>query len=333
MRKWIYLGFVLWFGFILTACQSDDKDQYQAILESASQTIQLPETVESDLGLMTEITYLGNKIDIVWTSSRTDVMRNTGEVIRPDATESDVTLTLTALFSLEGQTHEKTFSITVLKASANTLYVTISFDTHGGQPISSFDIEKGSSFNQVITPSKNGYVFVGWYLDEAFNELLQLPFIAIEDTVFYAKWQPEEVETQLAIHFDTQGGSSLNAFEGISEGESIDSLPTPTKENHNFMGWYKDINFNQAFELGTLLYENITLYAKWEAIIVETFVVTFNTDGGTTIPSQEVHLGSLVTKPQTPEKSGSSPCCSSDSQRIRKGSPVDGRAVWTSHIL
>lgn len=49
--------------------------------------------------------------------------------------------------------------------------VVVSFDTNGGSNISSIELEKGKSIGKLPTPTKDGYTFVGWYLNnDKFSE-------------------------------------------------------------------------------------------------------------------------------------------------------------------
>ena len=68
-------------------------------------------------------------------------------------------------------------------------YYTISFETNGGTPIDSFQIIPGTSPEIPDEPTKNGYIFEGWYSDEDLTE----PFIfgstpVTRDTTIYVKW-------------------------------------------------------------------------------------------------------------------------------------------------
>ncbi|MDR2728249.1 MAG: InlB B-repeat-containing protein, partial [Chitinispirillales bacterium] len=77
----------------------------------------------------------------------------------------------------------------------------------------------------------------------------------------------------------------------------------PVRVGYTFIGWYKDEEFDEAwdFEEDTVT-EDITLYAKWEII---TYTVTWNTDGGTPDPAQTTveHDGS-ITDPGAALRSG-----------------------------
>ena len=71
--------------------------------------------------------------------------------------------------------NDKDFSFTTKVTKDITLkaiwelieYVTITFDTDGGSIVKSQKIEKYSKLNELPTPSKEGYKFIGWYLDDS----------------------------------------------------------------------------------------------------------------------------------------------------------------------
>ncbi len=57
-----------------------------------------------------------------------------------------------------------------------------------------------------------------------------------------------------------------------------DPLPTVTKDNFLFGGWYTDAEFNTPAVAGAALSEDVTLYAKWNAIPYYATVYTSNVD-------------------------------------------------------
>ena len=66
-----------------------------------------------------------------------------------------------------------------------------SFECNGGSFVESF-------FTDVISISpvttRNGYDFVGWFIDDAFSAEASFPFQMSQDTIFYAKWSRMEME-------------------------------------------------------------------------------------------------------------------------------------------
>lgn len=105
-------------------------------------------------------------------------------------------------------------------------------------------------------PTKEGYAFMGWFLDET----LETPYKAEainENTTVYAKW----VETRnITLVFGNDNENQVLTFTI----EEIPSIPSPKSEEFAFGGWYT----TETFEEGTLytpelLTEDIIIYAKW----------------------------------------------------------------------
>ncbi len=95
-------------------------------------------------------------------------------------------------------------------------------------------------------------------------------------------------------------------------GEEIITMPEdPEKDNYVFDGWYfdKDI-WNKPFTINSLLTEKLTsdmsVYAHWilEDITKQDFTVTFNSRGGSEVPSQLIRYNSLVMLPEEPVRLG-----------------------------
>lgn len=115
-------------------------------------------------------------------------------------------------------------------------------------------------------PTKEGYRFVGWYLDEA----LTIPYQGepiTSDMRFYAKFEINEYTVTL----DSNGGSDVSNV--TVEWNTAAELPTPTKEGYNFLGWFYG---NGTKYEGQAVTENITLTAHWE---LKVYIVTFYVDG------------------------------------------------------
>lgn len=106
---------------------------------------------------------------------------------------------------------------------------------------------------------------------------------------------------EIIITFDSDGGSNVENIK-IEKGKTT-VLPTTTKEKHSFLGWYLDeekITEEYVFEKDT------TLKAKWEEIKedVKTFIVTFNSNGGSSINKLTIECGKLLPALSKPTKNG-----------------------------
>lgn len=73
--------------------------------------------------------------------------------------------------------------------------VPVKFNTNGGSEIKNLNVNRNTAIGQLPTPSREGYVFAGWYADEA----LTIPYTGTEivkaSTTLYAKWDSAPIVT------------------------------------------------------------------------------------------------------------------------------------------
>lgn len=103
------------------------------------------------------------------------------------------------------------------------------------------------------------------------------------------------------ITFDTQTEDMM--IDSVTlEDSMVLELPTdPTKTGSTFGGWYLDSSFETAYTESYEFTADTTLYAKW---IIDTFSLSFDSDGGSAIDSQTINYGDLATEPNAPTKEG-----------------------------
>lgn len=82
---------------------------------------------------------------------------------------------------------------TTLYAKWNS-YVTVSFQTNGGEGIAPQTIVEGSPAKKPADPKKKDYVFTGWYLDKDCKVLYDFKQGIKGNTVLYAGWRQREPE-------------------------------------------------------------------------------------------------------------------------------------------
>lgn len=115
------------------------------------------------------------------------------------------------------------------------------------------------------TPTREGYTFTRWYLDEDCT----IPYNGEEitqDMTFYAGW----TINRYTVTFNSNLGSSAPT-QTVEYNTNL-TLTTPTREGYDFLGWY---NGNTLFTNETLVKSNLTLTAKWK---IKTYTVTFMVD-------------------------------------------------------
>ena len=178
--------------------------------------------------------------------------------------------------------------------------LTVSF-VDGDSELSNVDIDKNSYVTEPAAPTKEGYIFAGWYSDSACTKEFDFKNTKItENTKIYAKFVAND--EKFTVSFNTNGGSSI-ASQTINAGEKVTKPADPTKANNKFAGWYCDSALTQPYDFSSQVLSSFTLYAKWTAES-GTYTVTFNSNGGSAVPAQTVKAGEKAVKPANPTKSG-----------------------------
>lgn len=153
---------------------------------------------------------------------------------------------------------------------------TITFVSNGGSSVSSITIGNGS--NTVIwpEPTRDGYIFDGWFTDKLLTSSLD-QYLAINgmtissNMTLYAKWAQIAGEITLNVN----GGDPLEA--GISPVQYATgvatNLPVPTRTGNTFTGWYDSASYTTSNQMtdstGVLPSDydgegDITFYAHWQ---------------------------------------------------------------------
>ncbi|MDO5520513.1 MAG: InlB B-repeat-containing protein [bacterium] len=87
------------------------------------------------------------------------------------------------------------------------------------------------------------------------------------------------------IKFDSNGGSDINEIRLVKYDEKYGVLPIPYRTGYTFEGWYSDkegtLQYKESDQVK--LTKDIVAYAKWKPITCQ---ITFDTQGGTAIPSK-----------------------------------------------
>lgn len=168
---------------------------------------------------------------------------------------------------------------------------TVVFDLNGGTGDEDFvdSITVRSGYSVALTiPTREGYTFLGWYTGEGANEAkFDADDRVCHDMVLTAKWVPEEV----TVTFHDYYGNVLSS-DSVNWGASASAPIAPTVPEHLFLKWDRD------FQRVT---EDLTVNALY---IPSTYTVTFETDGGSAVATQEVYVGQIPMQPADPTLSG-----------------------------
>ena len=89
------------------------------------------------------------------------------------------------------------------------------------------------------------------------------------------------------MSFNSNGGSAVSPI-GVTYGKKYGNLPLPTKPGYTFDGWYTDSGEKVTADSTVNVDRNHTLNAKWRE---NTYTVSFNTNGGSSVGSISVKYG------------------------------------------
>jgi len=106
-----------------------------------------------------------------------------------------------------------------------------------------------------------------------------------------------QIAVLYTVTFNSQGGSAVPS-KSVQQGTKAKvPTPAPTREGFTFGGWYKESSCINAWNFSAdVVTANTTLYAKW-TIASGYFQVTFNSQGGSAVPTQSVAYNSTATVP------------------------------------
>ena len=201
------------------------------------------------------------------------------------------------------------------KIDDNVEFFIITFDSDGGTTIQNQIIKNGGKVEKPQNPVKNGYTFIEWALD---NQTYDFNNIVENDLNLKAIWQKNEnagnnnnnnnnnnvndepIAEQHLVKFITNGDSADSQIY-VKNGNTISKPNNPTRKGYVFLGWMLRGTYYNFDEPVT---EDITLIAQWAKGEKEIYTVTFNSNGGSPVPSQQVEEGQKAIEPVPPTKEG-----------------------------
>ena len=225
-----------------------------------------------------------------------------------------------------------TFKVTYPKTRA-----IVTFDAKGGSlpegAASKVTVGTDKKLSTLPVPTREGYVFEGWYTADAQGEATETKVDTSttfdSDTTIVAKWTEKDkgeqtVRYRMVVYMSQEGDSEADlctvdvglavfADEAATTAQ-IAKPADPVREGYTFGGWFTSEACTEGSEftfddhnMGTVEYgdDDLELYAKWEKNSVPDHTVTFK-DGDTTCATLTVKDGGTWEKliPKSPTKEG-----------------------------
>lgn len=174
--------------------------------------------------------------------------------------------------------------------------------TNNGSNPASYTIE--TSTTTLLEASKDGFTFNGWYDNAEFtgDPISEITLGSFGDVTLYAKFTEIIGNTYNVLVYDFEGdGNQLLYTIVVAEGDyATKPINDPTRVGYRFEDWYLD-NAENPFEWETTsIIENITIFGVW----IQTFTVSFNSNGGSSVSSQIVDINNYSIEPTPPTALG-----------------------------
>ena len=145
---------------------------------------------------------------------------------------------------------------------------TYSFNTNGGVAIADITLKEGTE-QSLPTPTREGYVFEGWYTTADFSGEPVTSILAKADATYYAKWAQVHLLT-LEVNGGELSTTKLYLKEGANVYEAVQNL-VPRKAGLTFGAWFN--GKSELSQTAKMPAGGLTLTAKYKvAYTVEKYL-------------------------------------------------------------
>ena len=171
---------------------------------------------------------------------------------------------------------------------------TVTWKLDDGALIDTTEVKEGDMPSH-SSPSKEGYIFVGWE-----------PTLApVTSNITYTAKFEQRTPEKAAVTFNTSGGSFIET-QVVTRGQKAVRPADPVKTGYSFVNWYADAAFTTAYDFNASVNADITLNAKWQKNAGKEYTITWKDWNGNVLASQKVSEGGLPDYPGTsnPSRSG-----------------------------
>ena len=165
----------------------------------------------------------------------------------------------------------KEVSGTIGRSGASSVYLpyvslyTIKYNMNGGSgSVGNQTKEHGTAIKLATTTSKKtGYAYGGWNTKTdgtGTNYNAGANYTGNGNVTLYAKWNINSY----VVTWNANGGSCNKTSQSVNYGSQIGTLPTCTKSNYTFQGWYTAASGGTKISTTTTVTKAVTYYAQWK---------------------------------------------------------------------
>ena len=152
------------------------------------------------------------------------------------------------------------------------------------------NLEENTVVDNVPTPKKEGFIFLGWYTSAALDEKYDFSSPISGNLKLYARF--EKIHT---ISFYVN--NKLWHSQKVQNNHKTSAPENPSIDGRVFVGWYTDINLSEEFDFSSIITEDLKLYASFKTI----YLVSFVSDNQSW-KRYSVEEGNTIQTPPSPSK-------------------------------
>ncbi len=184
------------------------------------------------------------------------------------------------------------FSLFIAGCSKKTEKYTVTFDSDGGTEIASVQVEKGKKITKPEDPSKEHYVFGGWYLED--TEWVFESDTVTKNTALTAKWTPEVYSVTLKNYDGTVLATENVSYGSLPQYSATPEKPSDAQYTYAFSKWVDEAGNDASL---SNIDKNVTLTATFTSTL-RSYKIIFK-NGEQVLKEETVNYGTMPAAPET----------------------------------
>lgn len=183
--------------------------------------------------------------------------------------------------------------------------VTFDLNYDGAPEATVQKVEDGQTATEPSVPTREGYVFKGWYTEATGGDKYDFSQSVTADTTLYAHWAKTYT---VSYHLDDGKGAEGADYteKTVEENTEITLAAAPTKDGYTFTGWSDGTN---TYQPGATLTVNgdITLTAQWRKNSsggTTYYTLHYESNGGTQYKDERHRRNTVVNLDKVPVREG-----------------------------
>ena len=145
--------------------------------------------------------------------------------------------------------------------------IEITFEMNGiGNAIEPLNLSEAGPVDAADMPADpvaDGYVFDGWYVNEALSEAFNRTDVISGDMTMYASWRSAQAIPCEVVFDQNYEGAQKNQTLTVETGKPVAAPADPERVGYRFDGWMTAAEGGEAYDFDAKLTGDLTLYAGW----------------------------------------------------------------------